>query len=85
MDIRGYTYEQERSFDVMDKMAENLGQGQSGGGGSMLDLGIGAGVGFGIGGNLGEKFGEMSKQLNFGKNSKENSKKAQNNQSKKIM
>ena len=67
MDVRGYTYEEERSFDVMEKMAENLGQGQSGG--NMLDLGVGAGVGFGMGGNLGEKFGQMSEKLNFSKQS----------------
>lgn len=64
MDIIGYDYQQERSFDVMDKMAENVGHGQSG---NMMDLGIGAGVGFGVGGNLGEKFGQMSNKLKFGK------------------
>ena len=64
MDIVGYDYQQERSFGVMDKMAENIGHGQSG---NMMDLGIGAGVGFGVGGGLGEKFGQMSKGLKFGK------------------
>ena len=64
MDVVGYTYEQERSFDVMDKMAENVGHGQSGG---MMDLGLGAGIGFGVGGNLGEKFNQMGNKLKFDK------------------
>lgn len=64
MDIIGYDYQQERSFNVMDKMAENIGHGQSG---NMMDLGIGAGVGFGVGGSLGERFSQMNNQLNFNK------------------
>ena len=76
MDIVGYGYQQERSFNVMDKMAENVGKGQSGG---MVDLGIGAGVGFGIGGNLGEKFGQMSNKLKFDKNNT-SSQKTQNSE-----
>ena len=68
MDIIGNDYQQERSFNVMDKMAENVGHGQSG---SMMDLGIGAGVGFGVGGGLGEKFGQMGKQLKFDKEEKQ--------------
>ncbi len=70
MDIVGYDYQQERSFNVMDKMAENIGHGQSG---NMMDLGVGAGVGFGIGGNLGEKFNQMGNKLKFGKEKKPSS------------
>ena len=42
MNIVGYTYQQERSFGVMDKAASNEGNGQ------MMNMGMGMGMGMGV-------------------------------------
>ena len=57
MDIVGYSYEQERSFDTLEGAATNPGSGQAG----MMGVGIGAGMGFGIGGALGSQVGDIAK------------------------
>ncbi len=49
MSILGYTYQQERSFDVMDHAASNEGNGAAG---TMVGTGVGLGVGLGIGDRL---------------------------------
>ena len=49
MSILGYTYQQERSFDVMDHAASNEGSGTAG---TMVGTGVGLGVGLGIGERL---------------------------------
>lgn len=45
----GYTYQQARGFDVMQKIAENEGSGSD-----LRNMAIGAGVGFGMGGTFGD-------------------------------
>ena len=59
----GYTYQQERSFDVMDSAAGNEGNT-----GSVMGAGMGLGMGFGIGGAMGNMMGNMGNQLNSGQN-----------------
>lgn len=53
MDIIGYNYVQERSFDTLEGAATNPGSGQSG----LMGAGIGLGMGVGIGGPLGRQMG----------------------------
>ena len=67
MDVVGYDYKQERSFDTLQKAAE-------GGGNSVkndvMGASLGVGMGAGIGGNMGEMFRKMTDDLfNFGENS----------------
>ncbi len=51
--IEGYTYKDERGFDVAERVASNQGVGQ------MTNLGIGMGVVSGIGGTVGSQVGGM--------------------------
>lgn len=51
----GYTYQQERQFDVMETAAGNEGSA-----GQMMGAGMGIGMGFGIGGAMGTQFGNMA-------------------------
>ena len=60
MDIMGFTYEQEKSFDVMGKAASNTG---SGVGATMMNAGMGLGMGFGLGGPMGAMAGTMAQNL----------------------
>lgn len=53
----GYTYQQDRAFDVMGKMAENEGAGSD-----LRNAAMGLGVGFGVGGAFGEAFGQMAQE-----------------------
>ena len=46
MDILGYTYQQERSFDVLNDAVKNEGSQQTG----LMNAGVGLGLGFGVGG-----------------------------------
>lgn len=55
MSVLGYTYQQERSFDVLDTAANN--QGQMGG---IMGVGMGLGMGFGVGGTMGEMAKNMA-------------------------
>ena len=51
--IEGFTYQQERSFDVMEGAATNEG----GVAGTMVGAGVGLGMGFGVGGQMGNMMG----------------------------
>lgn len=55
----GYTYQQERSFDVMQTAAGNEGSA-----GSVMGAGMGLGMGFGVGGAFGSQMGNMAGQIN---------------------
>ena len=59
MEIVGYNYQQERTFDTLESAAKNEG-GMSG----LMGAGIGLGLGANIGGALGKQMGELSKSLN---------------------
>lgn len=54
MDILGYNYQQERTFDTLNTAAGN--QGTAGG---VMGAGIGVGLGFGFGGAVGNAVGNM--------------------------
>ena len=53
----GYTYQQERQFDVMQGAAQNEGSA-----GQMMGAGMGIGMGFGIGGAFGQQMGGIVNQ-----------------------
>lgn len=59
MDIVGYSYVQERSFDTLEGAATNPGSGQSG----LMGAGIGLGMGVGIGGAFGQQMGGISQSV----------------------
>ena len=54
MDILGYNYQQERTFDTLNTAAGN--QGTAGG---VMGAGMGIGLGFGVGGAVGNAMGNM--------------------------
>lgn len=54
MDTLGFTYQEERSYDVMEGAAKN--EGTAGG---VMGAGIGLGMGFGVGGGIGNMMGGM--------------------------
>lgn len=56
MNIVGYNYVQERSFDTLEGAATNPGGGQSG----LMGAGIGLGMGVGIGGAFGSQAGSIA-------------------------
>lgn len=58
MDIIGYTYHQERSFDTMHAAASNAGAG-----GGMINAGIGLGMGVGMAGPVNQMMGNMTQNL----------------------
>jgi len=58
MDIIGYTYQQERSFDTMETAAGNQGAG-----GSLMNAGMGLGMGIGIGAPMGNMMGSFGQNL----------------------
>ena len=60
MDIVGYSYQQERSFDTLETAAGNTGGVQS----SLMGAGIGLGMGSMMGGMMGQQFNTMSQNLN---------------------
>lgn len=62
-DIEGFTYQQERSFDVMDSAAQNEGNS-----GNLMGAGMGLGMGVGIGGTMGSQMGSIGSQLNTSEN-----------------
>jgi len=53
MEVLGYSYQQMRSFDALEKAASNEG------GGNLINAGLGLGVGVGMGG----AFGRMAEQM----------------------
>lgn len=64
MDIIGYSYTQERSFDTLEGAATNKGSGSA----PIMGAGLGLGMGVGLGGNLGGAFSEMGKNINTNQN-----------------
>lgn len=58
MDIVGYSYQQERSFDTLESAAKNQGSGSD-----LMGMGVGLGAGVGMGGAFGGAFGELSKNI----------------------
>lgn len=62
MDIVGYNYVQERSFDTLEGAATNPGASQAG----IMGAGMGLGMGFGIGGPLGAQMGGIAQNINTG-------------------
>ena len=60
MNVMGYNYQQMRSFDAMEGMAQASGSGDGGGGGNPL---LGAGMGLGAGLGMGGAFGQMASQM----------------------
>lgn len=59
MDIIGYSYQQERSFDTLEGAAANPNSIQ----GSFMGAGIGLGMGAGVGGAIGQQFGGIGQVL----------------------
>jgi membrane protease subunit (stomatin/prohibitin family) len=57
--IEGYSYQQERQFDVMQSAAQNEGSA-----GQMMGAGMGLGMGFGVGGMFGQQMGNMANVMN---------------------
>ena len=53
--VEGYSYQQERQFDVMETAAGNQGVG-----GTMMGAGMGLGMGFGMGGMMGNAMGNIA-------------------------
>ncbi|MGN0918076.1 MAG: SHOCT domain-containing protein, partial [Oxalobacter sp.] len=61
MEIIGFNYQQERSFDVMQTAAGN--EGSAGG---MMGAGMGMGMGMGMGIPMGNMMGNMAGQMSMG-------------------
>jgi len=59
MELKGYTYQQERSFDVLESAAGN-----NAAGGSMMGMGVGLGTGMGLGGAIGQMAAQMGQYIN---------------------
>lgn len=59
MDIIGYTYQQERSFDTLEGAAKNEGSMQSG----LMGAGLGMGMGVGLGGTFGGEMSQISRTM----------------------
>ncbi len=60
MDIVGYNYVQQRSFDTLEGAATNPGSGQAG----FMGAGMGLGMGVGMGGAVGSQLGGMAQNIN---------------------
>lgn len=60
MEIMGYNYQQERSFDTLESAASNEGGGAS----AFMGAGIGLGAGVGLGTAVGSEFRELSSNIN---------------------
>lgn len=61
MDIIGYSYQQERSFDTLEDVANNPGMGAT----DIAGTGIGLGVGLGMGGVMNQAIYNMSQEMQF--------------------
>jgi membrane protease subunit (stomatin/prohibitin family) len=59
MDIVGYSYVQERSFDTLESAAANTSSGQTG----FMGAGIGLGLGVGVGGAVGSQIGGIAQNM----------------------
>ncbi|MBI3817228.1 MAG: SPFH domain-containing protein [Planctomycetes bacterium] len=62
MDIVGYTYQQERSFNTLEKAAGNQGSSAA----PIMGAGIGLGMGLGLGGAVGKSMASASDVMNVG-------------------
>lgn len=60
MDIIGYNYTQERSFDTLEGAATNPGSASSG----VMGAGLGLGMGLGIGGGMGSQISNVAQEIN---------------------
>lgn len=60
MDIVGFDYTQQRSFDTLESAASNPGSMT----GDMMGAGMGMGMGFGLGAGMGGAFGSLAQNLN---------------------
>ncbi|MDD4280339.1 MAG: SPFH domain-containing protein [Candidatus Sumerlaeales bacterium] len=60
MEIIGYNYTQERSFDTLEGAAKNTGGAQAG----LMGAGIGLGMGLGVGGTMGGAMGTIAQSIN---------------------
>lgn len=61
MDIVGYTYQNERSFDVLEGAAKNEGSASS----ALMGAGMGLGMGVGMGGAFGNLFSDMTRVMDI--------------------
>lgn len=59
MNIIGYNYQQERSFDTLEEAAKNTGSA-----GDIMGTGLGLGMGMAMGGTMGGEFSSISKNIN---------------------
>ena len=66
MDILGYNYQQERTFDTLGTAAGNQGVA-----GSVMGAGMGLGMGFGVGGAIGGAAGDMKQVMSTKSDMKE--------------
>ncbi|MBN2221363.1 MAG: SPFH domain-containing protein, partial [Vallitaleaceae bacterium] len=64
MDIFGYSYQQERTFDTLQSAAANEGAASGG----LMGAGIGLSMGLGVGGVVGSMFGEQVQNLSTNPN-----------------
>lgn len=64
MNIVGYSYQQKRSFDVMETAAGNEGAGSAQA--SLMGAGIGMGMGIGMGQNMGNQMTQIGTGMNVG-------------------
>ncbi|RNC28480.1 MAG: hypothetical protein AWM53_01460 [Candidatus Dichloromethanomonas elyunquensis] len=60
MNIIGFNYQQERSFDTLEGAAKNPGSASAG----VMGAGLGLGMGVGLGGAVGAQFGGIAKEIN---------------------
>lgn len=60
MNILGYSYQQERSFDTLEGAATNTGSSSS----AFMGAGMGLGMGVGLGGSVGNAFGGVAQNIN---------------------
>lgn len=66
MNIIGYSYQQERSFDTLEGAAKNTSSNQA----PLMGAGIGLGMGVGLGSTVGGAFGGIATEINTGKSLK---------------
>lgn len=62
MDIIGYTYQQERTYDTLEKAADNNGHM-----GGMMGAGMGMAMGVGLGGPMGRAMAQVGSELDTGR------------------
>ena len=61
MNIIGYNYQQERSFNTLEEAAKN-----SGSSGDIMGTGLGLSMGMAMGGTMGSEFSSITKSINTG-------------------